>query len=64
MNTASLKQRILELQAENNYLRSLCESFDTGNVPQGASLKHLIYAKWGRVRLEDKKKTPALLQTK
>ena len=44
-----------------NYYESVCETFFSGDVPQNASLTHIIVAKYGRKRLEELKKKPALL---
>lgn len=62
-------ERILSLQKEleaalqrAEFAESVINSFFTGNVPNGASINHVILAKYGRMRLESLKKTPALLQ--
>jgi hypothetical protein len=49
------------LEKELIYLRSLVLCFETGELPHNSSLTHAIYAQWGRRRLEEKKKKPALL---
>jgi hypothetical protein len=59
--TAGLKGRVLDLQNEVDWLTSKLESFFTGNVPPGASLEHMLLAQWGRKRLDEKAKQPALL---
>lgn len=60
---AKLKERVLEAEAERDYYRSLVETFETGDIPDQASFQHLVMATWGRKRLEEKKKRPALLQS-
>jgi hypothetical protein len=63
-NIAQLKERVQEAEAERDYYRSLVEAFDTGEVdPHYSSLKHMIFAQWGRKRLEERKSKPALLQS-
>lgn len=57
----SAEQRVKELEAENVLLKSLLQSFWTGDVPQLATLDHMILAKAGRQRLIEKAKTAALL---
>ena len=59
---AQLKSRVLEAEAYAQQLESMLNSFWTGDVPSGATLDHMVLAKWGRKRLEEKAKTPALLQ--
>ena len=49
------------LTSENEFLRSLLSSFWTGDVPDSATLDHLILAKAGRIRLEAKSKVCSLL---
>lgn len=61
-NTATLKQRVVEAEAQVVYLQSLLDSFWTGDVPSNASFDHLILAKAGRQRLKETGKTPALFQ--
>jgi hypothetical protein len=59
---AELKQRALQAEEERDYYASLVEAFNTGEVPEGyGSLQHVIMSQWGRRRLEEKKKTAALL---
>lgn len=58
MKTKTLK----ELEAENMFLLSLLNSFWTGDVPENASLDHLVLAKAGRLRLQEMSKKPVLLQ--
>jgi hypothetical protein len=50
-----------QLEAENKFLRSLLQSFWTGDVPENASLDHLVLAKAGRLRLQELSKKPVLL---
>lgn len=50
-----------ELEAENAFLASLLNSFWTGDVPENASLDHLVLAKAGRHRLQEMSKKPVLL---
>lgn len=57
-------KRLQELEAENRLLKSMLDTFFTGNVPQGATLKHFVLAKYGRMRLDEQRKTPALLTKK
>lgn len=61
MSVAELKHQLEAALDERDYFKSLVESFFTGNVPRRATLNHVIMAKWGRVRLEDKRRKPALL---
>lgn len=61
-SVAKLKERVLRAESEVLRLQSMLEAFFTGDVPDGASVDHLILAKWGRKRLEEKKQQPALLQ--
>jgi hypothetical protein len=63
-SVAQLKQRVVEAEAKVQYLESLLDSFWTGDVPDGATFNHMILAKWGRKRLEEKAKQPALLVSK
>lgn len=63
-----LKQRVVEaedrtayLEALVEHLRSKLDAFWTGDIPENASLDHMILAKYGRKRIEDKSKKPALL---
>ena len=58
---ADLKQRVCDLQDERDWLQSKLDSFFTGDVPNGASFDHMILAKYGRIRLIEKSKQPALL---
>lgn len=62
-NTAALKSRALRAEAERDFLQSLIDSFFTGDVPESASLEHLILAKWGRKRIEEQRSQPALLRS-
>ncbi len=63
-NVSALKQRVVDAEAKVAYLNSLVESFFTGDVPDtGASLTHMLLAKWGRKRLEELRQQPALLRT-
>lgn len=63
-NVSDLKQRVLQAESEVVFLRSLLESFFTGDVPDtSASLTHMLLAKWGRKRLEELSKQPALLRS-
>lgn len=61
MSIAELKRQLEEALDERNYFKSLVESFDTGNIPRRATLKHAIMATWGRKRLEERRRKPALL---
>ena len=56
-----LNDHIDHLINENEFLRSLLDSFWTGNVPDDATLDHMVIAKAGRLRLEEKAKVCALL---
>jgi hypothetical protein len=60
---AQLKQRVLQAESERDFYKSLVDAFFTGDVPENADLNHMILAKWGRKRLEQLKKQPALLHT-
>lgn len=44
-----------------SYLESALDCFFTGNIPEGANLKQIILAQWGRKRLESIVKKPKLL---
>lgn len=59
-NVAALKERVLKAEAERDYYESLVDSFFSGNVPDGANFNHFIMAQWGRKRLVEKNKVPAL----
>jgi len=52
---------VASLSNENAFLRSLLDSFWTGDVPDNATLDHLVIAKAGRLRLEERAKVCALL---
>jgi hypothetical protein len=56
-----LCDKILDQHDEITHLKSLLESFWTGDVPQNATLDHMKLAKYGRQRLAEIGKTPALL---
>lgn len=59
---SSKRDREVEvLQRKIAELESLLDSFWTGDVPENASLSHMILAKAGRHRLAERSKTPALL---
>jgi hypothetical protein len=60
--TARLKQRILDLEDEVAYYKSLVEAFYSGDVPPGASLQHVVLAQYGRLRHEKIRPTAALLK--
>ncbi len=58
-----LKDRLKEVEAERNYYESLVLSFLDGTTPEeGNSLTHVIFAQWGRKRLQELRGTPALLR--
>jgi hypothetical protein len=57
---AELKERVLTAEAERDYYMSLVDSFFSGAVPDGANFNHFIMAQWGRKRLEQKNRVPAL----
>ncbi len=59
-NIVALKERVLAAEAERDYLASLVDAFFTGSVPDGANFNHFILAQWGRKRLAEKNKVPAL----
>lgn len=54
-------RRIRELERQVIVLQSKLDAFFTGDVPQNASLDHMILAKAGRVRLQERAKQAALL---
>ena len=56
-----LEDCIANLTEELAFQKSLLESFWTGNVPDDATLDHMVIAKAGRLRLEEKAKVCALL---
>lgn len=57
----TLLRKVESLTNENEFLKSLTSSFWTGDVPDSATLDHLILAKYGRVRLEGRSKVCTLL---
>lgn len=59
---AQLKQRVVDAEQKAEHYRSMLETFFTGDVPDNATLDHLILAKWGRKRLEEQKTRPILLE--
>jgi hypothetical protein len=61
MSVASLKQRVVAAESDRDYYKSLVDTFFSGDVPAGCTFNHLIMAKWGRLRLAEKAKVPALL---
>lgn len=58
-----LEAAVKELQTELAYANSLMLSFWTGDVPDDATLDHMVIAKAGRFRLEEKAKVCALLSS-
>ena len=56
-----LEHNIDVLTATNAYLNSLLDSFWTGDLPEDVTLDHMVLAKAGRHRLEEKAKVCALL---
>ena len=65
---AQLYQEALEvhidfLNSENTHLKSLLSSFWTGNLLDNTTLDHMVLAKAGRMRLEEKAKVCALFRT-
>lgn len=56
-----LEETIDRLQGREEFLTGLLDSFWTGNVPDNATLDHMVLAKAGRLRLEEKAKVCALL---
>lgn len=62
-SVVTLKQRLRDAEAQNEFMRSLLDTFFTGDVPAQPSLQHLVLARWGRKRLEELKTQPALLHT-
>lgn len=56
-----LEKRVLALSEFNDRLQSLLDTFWTGDIPSGASLEHMVLAKAGRLRLQEKAKVCALL---
>lgn len=59
-----LEDAISKLQDELAFANSLVASFWTGDVPDDATLDHMVIAKAGRLRLEEKAKVCALLSGK
>lgn len=57
-----LEENIVTLQDELSFQTSLLNSFWTGDIPDNASLNHMILAKAGRHRLQEKAKVCALLE--
>jgi hypothetical protein len=62
-SVVTLKRRLRDAEAQNEFMRSLLYTFFTGDVPPGPSYQHLILAKWGRKRLDEMRAQPALLHT-
>lgn len=60
---SALKLRALDAEAERDYLRSLLDTFLTGNIPDNAGIEHLRMASWGRKRLEELNRQPVLLRS-
>lgn len=58
---ANQQELLVAAQGDVAYQRGLLNSFWTGNVPDDATLDHLVIAKAGRQRLEEKAKRCALL---
>ena len=59
-----LENAIEKLQDDLAFANSLISSFWTGDVPDDATLDHMVIAKAGRLRLEEKAKVCALLSGK
>ena len=59
-----LEEAYFKLQEELAFANSLVASFWTGDVPDEATLDHMVIAKAGRLRLEEKAKVCALLSGK
>jgi hypothetical protein len=57
----SVEKIVAWTQSASAHQTSLLDSFWTGNVPDDATLDHLVLAKAGRQRLEEKAKRCALL---
>jgi len=55
---------VAKLQDDLRFERSIVEAFWTGDVPEDATLDHMVIAKAGRLRLEEKAKVCALLSRK
>jgi hypothetical protein len=56
------KQKLLDTaHGDAAFQNGLLNSFWTGNIPDDATLEHLVLAKAGRQRLEEKAKRCALL---
>lgn len=53
---------VTDLLAELEFQKTLLASFWSGDVPDNATLDHLVLAKAGRHRLEEKAKRCALLE--
>lgn len=58
---SQLKKRAIRAEAEVAHLRSLLDSFWTGDVPENATTDHLVLAVAGRKRLDAKKQKAVLL---
>ena len=56
-----LEEEIGKLQDDVLFQRGLLESFWTGDVPDNATLDHMVIAKAGRLRLQEKARVCALL---
>jgi hypothetical protein len=61
-NIAELKRRVLEAEARAAYYEACYNCFWTGDMVESSTWEQLIMATWGRRRIEEKKKTAALLQ--
>ena len=57
----SLEQHIEFLQEKADFLQSMLDSFWTGDVPDDATLDHVVLAKAGRLRIAEKAKLCKLL---
>lgn len=58
----TMKQRALEAEEQVRFLSSLLECFWTGDIPMNATPEHMILAKYGRRRIEELNKQPAILR--
>ena len=59
-----LEEKVRTLERYNKLLQSKLDSFFTGDVPNNATFEHMILAKYGRVRLQERSRTAALLAKK
>lgn len=58
-----LEENVARLLADIAFKQSLLDSFWTGDLPDNATLDHMVLARAGRLRLNEKAKVCALLSS-